>query len=560
MAQVEKLLIFLASPGDVPNERRYVQEVVDELNRTIASQKNIVLEVVSWENNAVPGYGMDAQALINAQIAAMAKYSLFVGIMWNRLGTPTPRAASGTVEEFHRAVAALEQHGQPDIWFYFRQAPANLDTDEQLEQRKQVLEFRKQFQAKGMPWSYKNPSDFRKEFLRQMILWSNSLDRGAATKPSERAGDEGGKRRKAAQGVETSYLPPQTYHQLIGRRGEIDKLMDALRAPKSKRATTIVGLGGIGKTALAREVVERCREKESFDCIVWASFKKELFVGERITQIESSEYSFDELLSDIARQCASMIVNEVLSRAEKPGDINQMPPAQRRAAVKKLLDKKRVLIVLDNLEIVPHSEELVAQVFEILGQSKLLLTSRHQVADDRVYNINLGGFPEDEGVTFLRAEGKERGIESVASADRPTLLKIHEVTGGAPLAMKLVVGQLSRLPMEVVLNTLKEASFHGQAYEFYRFIFRTSWEMLDMKARMALVDMSVFPPLTGGAVKDVESISQVEGRDFWLAMAQLVRFSFVDKSGQAGEERFSLHTLTWNFIRSDITREKEWAE
>src|ERR1051325_5651239 len=111
MAQVEKLLIFLASPGDVRNERRYVQEVVDELNRTIASQKNIVLEVVSWENNAVPGYGMDAQALINAQIATMAKYSLFVGIMWNRLGTPTPRAASGTVEEFDRAVAALEQHG-----------------------------------------------------------------------------------------------------------------------------------------------------------------------------------------------------------------------------------------------------------------------------------------------------------------------------------------------------------------------------------------------------------------------------------------------------------------
>ena len=31
MAQVEKLLVFLASPGDVPNERRYVQEVVAEL-------------------------------------------------------------------------------------------------------------------------------------------------------------------------------------------------------------------------------------------------------------------------------------------------------------------------------------------------------------------------------------------------------------------------------------------------------------------------------------------------------------------------------------------------
>jgi len=45
MAHVEKLLVFLASPGDVPKERDYVHQVVDELNRTVASQKGIVLQV-----------------------------------------------------------------------------------------------------------------------------------------------------------------------------------------------------------------------------------------------------------------------------------------------------------------------------------------------------------------------------------------------------------------------------------------------------------------------------------------------------------------------------------
>lgn len=181
MAQVEKLLIFLASPGDVPKERRYVQEVIDDLNRTLASQKNIVLQVVTWEKDAFPGYGMDAQALINAQIAEMEKYSLFVGIIWNRLGTPTPRGASGTAEEFERAKAALEQHGHPNIWFYFRKTPASLDTDEQLEQRKKVLEFRKLVESKGLPWSYKNPSDFQDKFRDHMMQWLNSLNREAAT-------------------------------------------------------------------------------------------------------------------------------------------------------------------------------------------------------------------------------------------------------------------------------------------------------------------------------------------------------------------------------------------
>jgi hypothetical protein len=188
MPQVEKLLVFLASPGDVPTERRYVGEIVADLNRTVASDKDVVLQVVSWENDAYPGYGQDAQAIINAQIAEMSKYALFVGIMWNRLGTPTSRAPSGTVEEFERAVQASKQNGQPDIWFYFRESPSKMDTEEQLEQRGKVLAFKKQVQTNGMPWPYKNPLDFRDKFRNQMILWLNA--RSGTPVKSRRLGED----------------------------------------------------------------------------------------------------------------------------------------------------------------------------------------------------------------------------------------------------------------------------------------------------------------------------------------------------------------------------------
>lgn len=78
-----------------------------------------------------------------------------------------------------------------------------------------------------------------------------------------------------------------------------------------------------------------------------------------------------------------------------------------------------------------------------------------------------------------------------------------------------------------------------------------------MPAKMALVDMSVFPPLTGGAVLDVQAISQVPEAEFWPAMDQLVTMSLVDKIGVVSKERFALHPLTQYFIKSDIT--KEWA-
>jgi formylglycine-generating enzyme required for sulfatase activity len=177
MPQVEELLVFLASPGDILTERRYVEKIVADLNRTVASDKGLVLQVKSWENDAFPGYGEDAQALINPQIAEMSKYVRFVGIMWNRLGTPTPRAASGTVEEFKLAVEAFKQKGQPDIWFYFRQSASKLDTEDQLEQRKKVLAFKKEVQANGMPWTYRNSADFREKFRNQMILWLNARAR-----------------------------------------------------------------------------------------------------------------------------------------------------------------------------------------------------------------------------------------------------------------------------------------------------------------------------------------------------------------------------------------------
>ena len=349
----------------------------------------------------------------------------------------------------------------------------------------------------------------------------------------------------------TLYLPPKAYHRLVGRFDELERVMSALRDPKHKPMVAVIGLGGIGKTALAREAVERAWDEKLFEYIVWTSSKTEHFISERIvrtgvsTQEGDAAYSFDTLLSDIGRQCDRV-------------DIAQMPPGQKQAAVKYLLAKKRVLIVMDNLETVPESEKLVADVFQILGQSKVLITSRHHVRHERVYTIDLSGFPEDEGVTFLREESKARGIEGVAQANRPSLVRVHQATGGAPLAMKLVIGQISRQPMDVVLDTLKEVSFKGQDYPFYRFIYRHSWDMLEMNARMALVDMSVFPPIIGGTVDDVQAISQAEASAFWPAMDQLVTLSLVDKIGPVGRERFALHPLTQYFIKSDIT--KEWAD
>lgn len=170
MRTIRQASIFLASPGDVSTERQHARDVVEELNRTVGANRGIHLNVVGWETDAAPDYGADAQALINGQIARMEEHDVFVGIMWNRFGSPTPRAGSGTAEEFERAVRCFERNGAPRIMFYFSQAPANLDLAA-IEQKRQVLEFQQRLRENSLYWTYQTPQGFKDLFRRHLTEW-----------------------------------------------------------------------------------------------------------------------------------------------------------------------------------------------------------------------------------------------------------------------------------------------------------------------------------------------------------------------------------------------------
>jgi tetratricopeptide (TPR) repeat protein len=155
--QVSKIRVFVASPGDVDQERDRLERVVGELNRTLGQAEGVVLELVRWETHAWPGFGRDAQDVINQQIDP---FDIFIGIMWKRLGTPTARAASGTVEEFERAYLLWQSHRVPQLMFYFSRAPF-FPTADELEQLQGVMRFKEMLGAKGaLWWEYGDVDDF----------------------------------------------------------------------------------------------------------------------------------------------------------------------------------------------------------------------------------------------------------------------------------------------------------------------------------------------------------------------------------------------------------------
>lgn len=141
MKKVNVLRIFLASPGDVKAEREMIFALKEDLDLLIGKDKNIKFEIVNWERNTYPGKGTDAQDVINEQING--EYDVFIGIFWQRFGTPTSRYESGTLEEYENAKKKYENDKEnTHIMMYFKTEGSLNIYDIDVEQLKKVKSFK----------------------------------------------------------------------------------------------------------------------------------------------------------------------------------------------------------------------------------------------------------------------------------------------------------------------------------------------------------------------------------------------------------------------------------
>lgn len=169
--QVQRIRVFVASPGDVQQERQELHRVVEEINRTSGGSKGFVLEVVKWETHARPAAGR-AQGVINQQIGS---YDIFIGIMWKRFGTPTGEAGSGTEEEFQSAYQAWKETEAPRIMFYFNEAPFYTSSPEEAEQLLKVQRFKQNLAGQALIWSYNGADQFADEVRPHLVKEVESI-------------------------------------------------------------------------------------------------------------------------------------------------------------------------------------------------------------------------------------------------------------------------------------------------------------------------------------------------------------------------------------------------
>lgn len=164
--------IMIASPSDVPDERRIARDVLHEWNSIYSRDREMVLLPIGWETHSTPQMGERPQEIINKQVLGNA--DVLIAVFWTRIGSPTGKSPSGTIEE-------IEEHietGKPTL-IYFSSAPVRPDSVDE-EQYRSLKVFREECKQRGLIETYESVDEFRVKLTRNVAQLAITL-----TKPGE---------------------------------------------------------------------------------------------------------------------------------------------------------------------------------------------------------------------------------------------------------------------------------------------------------------------------------------------------------------------------------------
>jgi len=144
--------VLIASPRDVEEEEKIIREQSYKWNAANTMGMKKILMPIRWNTDATPSLEGRGQSVINSQLVDSC--DLLIGIFRTRLGTPTPEADSGTVEEIERA----NNQGKPCL-VYFHDPVTEVGIDKEQYQKLQI--YRKELQTKGLTDNYNSLDEFR---------------------------------------------------------------------------------------------------------------------------------------------------------------------------------------------------------------------------------------------------------------------------------------------------------------------------------------------------------------------------------------------------------------
>ena len=333
------------------------------------------------------------------------------------------------------------------------------------------------------------------------------------------------------------HLPLPEYGRLFGIETHLRRLTKQIDAAETSCFLSVEGLGGIGKTALARALAQRVLERGAVQDVLWVS-ARQVWLSDNgaMTPVQDAAHSTEDIVTRLTLQAGMR-------------DLAGAPLAEKLERLRRVARESIYLIVVDNLETLADAAQLLPALASLSGKSHFVLTSRRTLA--QFPYISVFDVPEltlQDSQALLNDELQRRGRRSAA---QPMPIEpIYAAIGGLPLALKLVAAQLSRLPLDTVLADLRagERRLHDHLYTY---IYYHTWQLLDPPAQHLLLAMLAIAP-EGEDVGFLQEMSALNDAEFEQALTQLLDYSLLEIGDTLVAPRYRLHRLTITFLQTSV--------
>ena len=340
-------------------------------------------------------------------------------------------------------------------------------------------------------------------------------------------------------------LEPPTYSRLFGVADKIAQLRAVLETAAEPWLVAIEGLGGIGKTTLVDALARELAVRTSFVEVGWVSARRRLF---------RLQGDIDSTALQPALTLAELI-DRLVDQFELAG-LKRQADADKAAGLKDFLRSRPCLVIVDNLETVADYDALVSQLTGLVNPTKFLITTRYSLRSvSGVYTVMLRQLSREDTFALIQHEARTRGLDDLADSSPNDLEQIYHVTGGNPLATKLLIGQIHTLSLPTALACFSAA--RGRPVEeLLTYIYDQAWQLLDHDSRRVLRVMLLVAD-EGGRLEQIAAASEMDRSQIATCLQRLATLSLVNVDGSLKERRYSLHQLTQTFVARQMLDDSE---
>lgn len=225
--------------------------------------------------------------------------------------------------------------------------------------------------------------------------------------------------------IEESYhnLPAPDFDEtgFIGRKKDILDVSKLILG--NNRVVSIIGEGGVGKSALALKVaydILDLKEKNPFDIIIWITAKSTMLTASGILEIKNALKDYAGVIEGI-----SNIIG---------GSKNNLED------ILEYLDVFKVLLIVDNLETI-LDEDVREFIREAQMKCKVLITSRIGLGELE-FRRPISGLSESESIQLIRQFASIKQSDILNRLPSQQLIAIADKLHYNPLALKWFVSSV----------------------------------------------------------------------------------------------------------------------